>query len=239
MKILLYSCTKCLFEGVENHNVTSHEINDDGVYRYKCNRGHDIIQIMDNDKFQLLFDMGAMALIDGFHKDAVLSFHASLERFYEFFIRVMIVDKNICFDEFQKTWKLVKSQSERQLGAFYYLYLNEFKETPPVLNRKYIEFRNDVIHKGKIASREDVMKYSKGLYDYMDKILKLLAIDYEESIFIDRINRRELLKQKYSEKDEVETAASISMMLNISAKNKTFDDALKELKTRVNFMYTK
>ena len=43
---------------------------------------------MNNLKFELLFELGINALIDGYPREAVSSFASALERFYEFFCQV-------------------------------------------------------------------------------------------------------------------------------------------------------
>ena len=75
-------------------------------------------------------------------------FASSLERFYEFFIKLQMVNLRHLLRTFtDEAWKKLSNQSERQLGAFTYLYLSSLGELPPELSSKERGFRNDVIHK--------------------------------------------------------------------------------------------
>lgn len=66
---------------------------------------------------------------------------------------------------------MVSSQSERQLGAYMFLYLTRFKR--PFLTTKeeqtaFLEwstFRNNVIHKGQFPRRERVIEYAQYVFD--------------------------------------------------------------------------
>ena len=60
-------------------------VSDDGRYEIRCQAGHLSTVFLDNLKFELLFEMGLNALLDGYPRDAVSSFASSLERFYEFY----------------------------------------------------------------------------------------------------------------------------------------------------------
>ncbi len=50
----------------------------------------------------------------------ISSFTSSLERFYEFCIKVFCENNSMNDDTYNKVWKQVSNQSERQLGAFYF-----------------------------------------------------------------------------------------------------------------------
>jgi hypothetical protein len=63
------------------------KLTDDGTYEVRCGRGHISSVRLLNAKFELLFEMGLNALVDGYGREAVSSFAASLERFYEFYWR--------------------------------------------------------------------------------------------------------------------------------------------------------
>jgi hypothetical protein len=102
------------------------EWQDDGRYEVTCPKGHTSITILQEQKFELLFDIGAYALIDGYYREAVSSFTSSLERFYEFFVASVLFENGIGEDVLTSTWKQVVNQSERQLGAFMFLYVREF-----------------------------------------------------------------------------------------------------------------
>jgi len=58
---------------------------DHGDYEVKCEVGHVSLVNLDNLKFELLFELGINAHVDGYAREAVTSFASSLERFQEFF----------------------------------------------------------------------------------------------------------------------------------------------------------
>src|SRR5690606_23860589 len=105
--------------------------------------------------FQLLFQVGIHALVDGYPREAVADFTAALERFYEFYFRVVCRIKGINKDAERATWSRVANQSERQLGLFLGSYLAVNGAPGPTLSRTNVEFRNGVVHKGKIPAREE------------------------------------------------------------------------------------
>lgn len=62
------------------------EFRDDGLYKVACPRGHVTVTAIQEQKFEVLFDLGAMALLDGYTREAVSSMAASLECFFEYYV---------------------------------------------------------------------------------------------------------------------------------------------------------
>jgi len=180
LRMLCGECTRA--DRNTNFHYVNLEITDDGIYKFRCNFGHSTIAFLQQPKFEILFELGAMALLDGYQREAISSFASSLERFYEFFIEVILSSKGISPEEYLKTWKLVSNQSERQLGAFYFLYLNEFKELPPSLNQNQVNFRNKVIHKGYIPTYEESFSYASSVLYNIFKVGKSLKTNYQIGI---------------------------------------------------------
>ena len=92
---LLIPCMQCFQElgaqmGHPNDECARVEICDDGKYEVTCTRGHKETVILQQQKFEILFEIGAHAIIDGYYREAVSSFAASLERFYEFSIKAFL-----------------------------------------------------------------------------------------------------------------------------------------------------
>jgi hypothetical protein len=86
---LRINCMQCFQEqGHPSFEFQPVEIRDDGLYESTCNKGHTTLTVIQEQKFEVLFDFGAMALIDGYPREAVTSIAASLERFYEFYVTV-------------------------------------------------------------------------------------------------------------------------------------------------------
>jgi hypothetical protein len=174
MKLGLVPCLKCQEEKPERQYwLKGVELRNDLTFNLECPLGHKSVVIFNAPKFELLFDMGASALLDGYDREAVSSFAAAQERFHEFDIKVLLAKQNVSKEQFLATWKLVASQSERQLGAYYFLHLLQFNASPPT-SPKRVEFRNNVIHKGYIPTSTEAADYAEYVYDYIVGTLKTM-----------------------------------------------------------------
>lgn len=146
---------------------------DDRVVRTKCNQGHDMAIIVHAPKFEVLLESGADALNLGFTLEASSSFSAALERFYEFAINIILKQQGMGEDVYQKMFKAMSRQSERQLGSFLALHALFFgKAYAP--NNKITEFRNAVIHKGTIPTPDEAKNFCSLVYEEIYKIGILL-----------------------------------------------------------------
>lgn len=128
--ILRLFCPKCAYYAAkEKHEKGSSRIPidvpmpvsrpaDDGKYEVCCVAGHVSTVTVDNLKFELLFEMGLNALVDGYPREAVSSFASALERFYEFYWQVVAMFHSIPEQQMDIAWKVIAKQSERQLGMF-------------------------------------------------------------------------------------------------------------------------
>jgi len=180
---LLISCMKCLQEfGRPTDEMSRVEFCDDGKYEITCSHGHKTVTILQQQKFEILFEIGANAIIDGYYREAVSSFTSSLERFYEFCIRVFMQRVNNSDELFKKSWKEISNQSERQLGAFISLWVYCISEMPDLLSEKQISFRNAVIHRGKIPTKEESLKYGNDILKVVRPKIKLLQGKYPDEV---------------------------------------------------------
>lgn len=169
-------------DGQPSSEIYQAELQDDGLYRMECSRGHRTVTCLQEQKFEVLYDIGANAIVDRYYREAVSSFAASLERFYEFYVSV-IADKYQVNDEtFQKCWKQVINQSERQLGAFIFVYMIEERSIPPLLSGKSVEFRNSVVHKGKIPTRDEAIAFGKEILGLVSPLLRHLKANYSDQV---------------------------------------------------------
>lgn len=216
------SCMECFREnGMSSFNFKNFDITDDGIYELECEKGHNTVTILQNEKFEVLFDMGVNAFLEGYKQEAIVCMASSLERFYEWCISILLLKNNIDADEFKKTWKLVSKQSERQIGAFYFLYLQEFKKAPEVFNsamktfnnKDVVSFRNNVIHNGYIPKYNQVMEYADILFSYMFNILKLFKTNYED--FISENTRKRLFELHKKFKFDLTSGMHISTSLGL------------------------
>lgn len=168
-------------QGQPSLQFTSVELTNDCSLVSVCERGHLTHTALQEEKYELLFDMAVMALIDGYPREAATGFAAALERFYEFSTHVICMKRGVPNAAFESTWSLVDNLSERQLGGFLMAYLIETKSVPPSIQnkepirpdgetwkrRKWTEFRNSVIHKGYLPSTNESMAYGELVFDHI------------------------------------------------------------------------
>jgi hypothetical protein len=174
MKLPIPPCEECLREIVEPppSSIVTVEFRDDGRYEVTCPKGHSSVTVLHQQKFEILFEIGAYAIRDRYYREAVSSFTASLERFYEFFVRAALFEKGLDADTIATSWNAVARQSERQLGAFIFVYTDELRRTPPLLTNKRTAFRNEVIHRGRIPTRQEAVDYGQAVLDVMLPVLR-------------------------------------------------------------------
>src|SRR6516225_1565568 len=88
-----------------------------GKLTLRCEQGHTTVVTLPIPAFELLFDFGCSALLDGSPREAVTSFASSFERFQEFTCRFLLARRNVSFEGVDHWWKEVAAQSERQKGS--------------------------------------------------------------------------------------------------------------------------
>lgn len=140
---------------------------------FTCEKGHLTRLTLSFELYELLFQQATYCIMDGYYREAISTYNAALERFLEYAIEVMMLSNALDID-FNKLWKEVSNQSERQLGAFYFLYSLHFNELPCFLDKNKVTLRNQVVHKGKLASKEEALDFGKYVFDYIKSILRKL-----------------------------------------------------------------
>ncbi|MGY2490980.1 hypothetical protein [Cupriavidus sp. CP313] len=135
------------------------EIGNDNRHKVICDKGHEFSLLITQQKHEILFEVATRAIVDGYHREAISSFAASLERYYEFFVRV--ISAGWQRGQFEKAWKHVASQSERQLGGYIFTYVNVFGSSPEILSQPLVQLRNSVVHKGVIPNRKDTINFGR------------------------------------------------------------------------------
>lgn len=170
LQLHLPPCEKCIQEGKTRPPVrisVGVPIIQGTLYSTECDNGHDMIIYMQNRHFEILFELGAIALVDGYFREAVANFAASFERFVEFYVRFIMWSHGVSDSDVSETWKHVSSQSERQLGAFLFLQALENKTSASNLRSASVNFRNSVIHKGHIPASGEVVKFANEVFAYI------------------------------------------------------------------------
>lgn len=168
---LLIGCNQCssarLNAGQPTDDLPRYllDLSGDGVYVDKRREGHTIRLVLQNLQHELLFESGVMALLSGFHLQAVSSIATALERFFEFAIRVFLIHTEASPANVDTAWKMIAASSERQYGAFLLLYLATMKKSYDRENRKMVEIRNRVVHRGEIPTPEMARDFAKYVYE--------------------------------------------------------------------------
>lgn len=190
-------CMQCFQEqGHPNDELMSVELRDDGLLNVTCQNGHATVTAIQQPKYELLFELAVMALLDGYPREAATGMAASLERFYEFAIRTLCEKRGISDSAFNVAWKLVAIQSERQFGAFVFAYMLEAGVPPLTIdeekpsqpagqnwkNRPWKEFRNSVVHKGYMPSAAEAMAYGELVFNHISELSMWLSEHCSEAL---------------------------------------------------------
>ncbi|RJF72814.1 hypothetical protein D3875_15950 [Deinococcus cavernae] len=173
------TCPNCLCENRA-------EFTDSSIHELTCpNCKARYCVFVRKQKFEMLFDLGTRALLDGYAREAVASFAAALERFFEFYVRAFALERAAQRGEefgealgtLNATWRHVVSQSERQVGMFALAYLLREGKEPEFLSGKALgtDFRNKVIHRGYIPGHAEVEEYAARIFALIDRLLSELG----------------------------------------------------------------
>lgn len=157
--IVLPPCEDCWGERGEQPQSFHVEVLNGGLYSLTCEKGHVTMRQLQHWDFEVLFEIGLLALLDGYYREAVFDFASAMERYAEFFVRFVVFKHGVRDEQLHSTWKLVASQSERQLGAFYFAYLWDRGTEPPHPKVGTVKLRNSVVHGGRIPTRRDAVAY--------------------------------------------------------------------------------
>lgn len=178
MKLSSIVCMQCFQDEKPSiENIYSVELNDNNVYTVTCVKGHLTHTYLQEQKFEILFEIGLSALLDGYADAAVSRFAAGLERFYEFCIYVWLFSCGLKDSEIDTFWKQIKANSQAQLGSFLALLAREkatFPGVPYPPTQKWAEFRNSVVHNGRIPSYKECYDYANETYIFMQQMLRHL-----------------------------------------------------------------
>ncbi len=175
-------CYKCASQNDFNESLTAVELEENGLYRMTCARGHKNVMSLQQMKFEVLFEVGVHAIIDGYYIEAVSAFTSAFERFLEFYVELQCFRQGISESTYVAAWKQVSNQSERQLGAFIFTYLAETHESPVLLTNAAIKFRNGVIHKGIFPTRKEAFEYGEQVLNAIAPILARVRSDADAEV---------------------------------------------------------
>lgn len=185
------SCVLCAADGGTSTKLNSVHLRNDGIYSIMCPNGHNSKLVLQNSKYEILFESGIYALQDGYLREAVSSFVAGYERFLEFYVSLRDFEHPPTDGGFDALWKLIGNQSERQLGAFLHCFLQHEHSVPNFDFQGFSTFRNKVIHKGYIPIRQEVLQFGEQV-KLLEKICLGSIIENNRDLLI-RHNTRRML----------------------------------------------
>ena len=234
--LLDLACFDCIIEQVEKGEEKTfdgtsiptpfEQVNDNGIYEFTCIKGHKAKTVIDNINFEILFEYGINAIVDGYYRESVSSLTSAMERYFEFFIKTVLRTSKNDFELINKSWKKISSQSERQLGAYIMLYIQVFGEEPLLLNpNSEIPFRNKVIHKGYIPTKKETIKFGNSVMKIIEQSLLKLKNKYQNECFetFDRygykMKAEEDIKKIEKKTGKEQNTMFVNIMTTIDVKN--------------------
>ena len=211
------------------------DVLDAGYVPIRCAAGHRSFAMLQQQKYELLFDLGALAFLDGYYHEAVATIAASIERFYEYHVRVFAHSRDIKPETFAPAWKDMAKQSERQIGA--YVLANALEGRVDALPpQKRVELRNKVVHQGYLPTRPEALEYGEWALRYLLDKRSFLEETYpkecQKMTFETLANARAAAK-KAGEPDERGSTMGMPTSVTVDAggewKDRTFQAALDNL----------
>lgn len=192
------TCVICFEELISSDsqpglNPLSGELDDCGYIHVNCDKGHYSIVIYDARRYEVLIKSATSAFVDGYTNEVIAVMAAALERVYEFYIRVSCRAKGLSRETIDAAWKGIASQSERQFGAFQFLYLIDHDQ-PFKLERSISNIRNNIIHKGRIARESEAIDFAESVFRYIQSIENSIQSKFSESAHEESIHEIETQK---------------------------------------------
>lgn len=196
----------------------------------ECTRGHRSAILLQSQKFEVLLESAANALIEGYTLEAASSLSSAYERVFEFAINVFCKKSGVSKTELNETFKHVKKHSERQIGAFLFLHLFIFGKSY-LFNTKIPKQRNKFIHQGHIPTPNEVIKFGEMIYQEIFGITKIIQSDCEAEMHEVIHDDLQLRVNKLPENmPRATTTGTIFFSLAMTERKTTFAEALQSYK---------
>lgn len=237
MKILTM-CMECQKElGYPSFEPIIADYYEEALAYIECSKGHKSAILLQSQKFEVLLESAANALIEGYTLEAASSLSSAYERFFEFAINVYCKKNNTSKEALNETFKQVSRQSERQVGGFLFLHLLTFG-THYTLNKKIPELRNKVIHQGYIPTPDEVADLGELIYNEILTITALIKANLSsemQQVVMDTVQRRN--KKIPQDIPRATTTGTMFFSLAMAEQKDSFQEALisyKEAREKVN-----
>lgn len=175
-------CMECIREhGEQGRETIVANYFEDAVSYVTCSKNHKSAVVLQSFKFEILLESAAYSLLDGYTLEAASSLSAAYERTFEFALNVMAKVAGIDKDAYSQTFKQMSKKSEQQIGAFLVLYASTFRKPYKVLS-EISEFRNKVIHQGKVSTPQEVEDFGNKVYNEILFISKGLFDNFPSQV---------------------------------------------------------
>lgn len=138
-----------------------------GTYDWVCPEGHVQSTALAHSHFEILAEVAVQALVDGYSREAVLSFTGATERLMQAYVETIWRTKGLDEKVRDLTWKAVSAQSERQVGLFLATWVLEEQTAKPLFSKETATFRNNVVHKGHIPTIDEAADYGQAALAWM------------------------------------------------------------------------
>lgn len=138
--------------------------------------------VLTDCRFQILFEIALNHFVRGQYRDVVVSAHASLERYREFYLLVSFVSNGIDISLFDKFWSKVSNQSERQFGAYHLMLMIQKKVIGKELSNSQVSYRNKVVHGGYFPTEDRTFDYCEAVLKIIQDGLGPLVLEEKESL---------------------------------------------------------
>jgi hypothetical protein len=139
----------------------------DGRCMSECSRGHKQIVALRQQRFELLFELAAYSIRDGHYRQSVSSCSASLDAFYEFFLRSMAYQNGIKKERFDAAWKLLGISRQNRLEAYLLNYRNLCARPPVLLTAAQNDWKDSVMHQGLLPTREECVSFGQAVLNVL------------------------------------------------------------------------
>lgn len=215
-------CPQCILEQAKQKeqprfNPIVGELDDNGIIHVTCEKKHYGVVLYNARRYEVLVKSAARAFLDGYTNEVVAVMSSALERAYEFYMRVSCRAKGLDQEIVDAAWKNVAAQSERQFGAFQFLYLQD-NQAPFRLDPLITEVRNKVIHRGKIVREAEALEFAENAFSVIRHLENTLQTKFPD--YIKEEAEREIKVQESAIPDGVEHVKLSATTVNVdTAKN--------------------
>ena len=135
-RFIYVSCMQCLadamktgeFSPLTTYKIFNHN-RDDKHLSFICEHGHTNIIMISELQFETLLHIAFDDFYNQYYRESIFNFAAAQERFFEFAIGLICAEAGIGYKDIMEAWALIANQSERQLGAFCFLFFQRFNST--------------------------------------------------------------------------------------------------------------